>query len=243
MTFPPEAPIRWVFWRHNKWIRKSAKFWRRCRSATGGCCTRCFWKSAIRTRCVVSLVWIGSTCGSCCTGPNSRSSPYTSRTWGTNRRSSPRRETFIDGSSLFLSKERSPMNHDVVVRQKMAERYLLEELDPQQRDEFEEHLFDCSECAMDVRAGASFVEHSKRILAETTPETTRVLAPVFAPPTAGWFAWLRPAFAVPALALLLLVVGYQNLVTYPRLEQALHEPQVLPWASVNLGTWGAGGPA
>jgi len=135
------------------------------------------------------------------------------------------------------------MNHDVVVRQKMAERYLLEELDPQQRDEFEEHLFDCSECAMDVRAGASFVEHSKRILAETAPETTRVLAPVFAPPTAGWFAWLRPAFAVPALALLLLVVGYQNLVTYPRLEQALHEPQVLPWASVNLGTWGAGGPA
>src|SRR5262250_198443 len=101
----------------------------------------------------------------------------------------------------FVVPERNTMNHDVVVRQKMAERYLLEELDPQQRDEFEEHLFDCQECAMDVRAGASFVEQSKAILAEGAPETTRVFAPVFTPPKAGWFAWLRPALAAPALAL------------------------------------------
>jgi hypothetical protein len=139
----------------------------------------------------------------------------------------------------FAVPERKTMNHDVVVRHKMAERYLLEELDPQQRDEFEEHLFDCQECAMDLRAGASFVEQSKAILAETAPETAAALAPLFTPPRTGWFTWLRPAFAAPALALLLLVVGYQNLVTYPR----LHQPQVLPWASVNLGTWGAGGPA
>jgi hypothetical protein len=44
------------------------------------------------------------------------------------------------------------------------------------------------------------------------------------------------------LALLLVVVGYQNLVTYPRLQQALSRPQVLPWAPVNVGTWGSGGP-
>jgi len=135
------------------------------------------------------------------------------------------------------------MNHDVVVRQKMAERYLLDELNPEQRDEFEEHLFDCQECALDVRAGASFVEHSKAVLAETEPETTRVLVPFFAPAKAGWFAWLRPTFAVPALAVLLLIAGYQYLVRVPRFQQALRQPQVLPWASVNLGTWGAGGPA
>ena len=133
------------------------------------------------------------------------------------------------------------MNHDVVVRQKMTERYLLDELDPQQRDEFEEHLFDCRDCAEDVRAGAMFVEQSKIVLAE---ETAAAPAPALAPvrPQAGWFAWLRPAFAVPALAVLLAIVGYQNLVTYPQLQAALKQPRVLPMASVNLGTWGAGGP-
>ena len=135
------------------------------------------------------------------------------------------------------------MNHDVVVRQKMAERYLLDELDPQQRDEFEEHLFDCPGCALDVRAGASFVEQSKAVLAETEPETMRVFVTSPAPPKQGWLSWLRPVFAAPALALLLVIVGYQNFVTYPHLQQALNEPQILPYASVNLGTWGAGGPA
>ena len=132
------------------------------------------------------------------------------------------------------------MNHDLVVRQKMTERYLLDELDSQQRDEFEEHLFDCRDCAEDVRAGAMFVEQSKTVLAEN-PVPAPV--PVPTPPQPGWFAWLRPAFAVPALAVLLAVVGYQNLVTYPQLQAVLKQPQVLPMASVNLGTWGAGGPA
>lgn len=132
------------------------------------------------------------------------------------------------------------MNHDLVVRQKMTERYLLDELDSQQRDEFEEHLFDCRDCAEDVRAGAMFVEQSKIVLAEN-PVPAPV--PVPTPPQPGWFAWLRPAFAVPALAVLLAVVGYQNLVTYPQLQAVLKQPQVLPMASVNLGTWGAGGPA
>jgi hypothetical protein len=133
------------------------------------------------------------------------------------------------------------MEHEVAVRQKMTERYLLDELDPEQRDQFEEHLFECQDCAQDVRAAATFVEQSKVVLAErptVVPAGSR--APV--QPQPGWFAWLRPAFAVPALAALLLVVGYQNLVTYPKLQEAINQPQVLPWASVNVGTWGAGGP-
>ena len=129
------------------------------------------------------------------------------------------------------------MDHTAVVRQKMTERYLLDELDPELRGEFEEHFFDCSECALDVRAGAQFVAHSKTVLAER-PEPTPVRGIPNRRPV-GWFAWLRPAFAAPVLALLLAVVGYQNLVTYPHLNQ----PQVLPSASVNFGTWGAGGPA
>jgi anti-sigma factor RsiW len=128
------------------------------------------------------------------------------------------------------------MDHDEAVRTNVTERYLLEELDPDLRDQFEEHLFDCQECALDVRAAAMFVEQSKAILSERE-ETVPVRVPV--PERSGWFARLRPAFAVPVLALLLALVGYQNFVTVPRLEQAANNPKVLPWASVNVSTRGA----
>jgi anti-sigma factor RsiW len=138
------------------------------------------------------------------------------------------------------------MDHDAVVRQKITEKYLLGELDLQARDEFEEHFFDCPDCALDVQAGALFVEESKVALAEKSEPASAglaVTAPALVKP--GWLAWLRPGlrsmFAVPVMALLLAVIGYQNLVTYPQLNRELNSPQVLPWASVNVGTWGSGG--
>ena len=135
------------------------------------------------------------------------------------------------------------MDHTAVVREKMTERYLLNELDSDLRDEFEEHYFDCPECAQDVSAGYQFVEQSKVVLAERSELVPVRAIPDRARVQRGWFAWLRPAFAAPVLALLLAVVGYQNLVTYPRLQSELKRPQVLPAVSVNLGMWGAGGTA
>src|ERR1700739_2223800 len=99
----------------------------------------------------------------------------------------------------------STMDHDEAVRQKATERYLLDELDPELRDQFEEHLFDCQDWALDVRAAAMFVEQTKVILAPRSAPCA-VKHPLAATPQAGWFAWLRPAFAVPALALLLAVI-------------------------------------
>jgi Putative zinc-finger len=131
------------------------------------------------------------------------------------------------------------MDHDEVVRSKMTERYLLHELDPEQRDAFEEHFFDCQACALDVRAASMFVEQSKIVLAE---DAGKAAVPAPASVGVGWFAWLRPSFAVPALALLLVVIGYQNFVTYPQLEQAYNRPHLLPWASINTRTRGASTP-
>jgi hypothetical protein len=34
------------------------------------------------------------------------------------------------------------------------------------------------------------------------------------------------------------VIGYQNLVTYPQLRQMASSPQILPWASINVSTRG-----
>ena len=132
------------------------------------------------------------------------------------------------------------MDHDQAVRQKATERYLLNELDPGLRDEFEEHLFDCQDCALDVRAAAMFIEQSKVVLAEP-PVPAQVRVPFPVPAKVGWMGWLRPAFAVPVLALLT-VVGYQNLVTLPRMTQAINKPQVLPWTSINVSTRGASTP-
>jgi len=135
------------------------------------------------------------------------------------------------------------MDHDMVVRQKMTERYLLDELDPAARDEFEEHYFDCKECALDVRAGALFVEQSKVVLAEEPqPVAAGLPATASVPAIPRWPTWFRPAVVVPVMVLLLAVIGYQNLIIYPQLEQAFNSPQVLPWASVNVGTYGSEGP-
>ena len=112
-------------------------------------------------------------------------------------------------------------------------------MDPATRDQFEEHYFDCKECARDISAGAQFVEHTKSVLAENTEPVPIPASPE--PASRGWLAWLRPAFAAPALALLLAIVGYQNLVTYPKFQSELNRPRILPAVSVNVGTWGAGG--
>jgi anti-sigma factor RsiW len=53
------------------------------------------------------------------------------------------------------------MGHDEAVRILATEKYLLGELSPELRDQFEEHLFDCQRCAFDLRATATFLDHAK----------------------------------------------------------------------------------
>lgn len=130
------------------------------------------------------------------------------------------------------------MDHAEAVQMKATERYLLNELDPEMRDQFEEHLFECQECALDVRAGAMFVEQTKAVLAEP-PIAIAAERERQAQAKPGWFAWFRPAFAIPVLAILLVVLAYQNFVTYPHLMKAANEPRVGPWGSVNVATRGA----
>jgi Putative zinc-finger len=128
------------------------------------------------------------------------------------------------------------MDHDEALRLKAPERYLLDELDPDLRDQFEEHMFGCQDCAVDVRAGAMFIEQSKVVLAET-PVASPARIPASKQP--GWFSWLRPAFAAPVLALLLAVIAYQNLVQIPHQELAANQPQAVPYTSINVSTRGA----
>jgi hypothetical protein len=132
------------------------------------------------------------------------------------------------------------MDHTEAIQLMIAEKYLLDELPPESRDEFEEHYFGCQECALDVRAGAALVDQMKLVLAEApTANQERVTIPARKP---AWMGWLRPALALPVMAVLLAVIGYQNFVTYPKLQLAANEPQVLPWASINLNSRGGNTP-
>lgn len=134
------------------------------------------------------------------------------------------------------------MDHDAAARQNMTERYLLNELDPQARDEFEEHYFDCQKCAADVHAAALFVEESKAVMQldekkSPVPEASTA-SPLRRPlPHAGWFGWLRPVFVVPAFALLVAVIGYQDWANR-HLQEAANSPQVLASAVVNVNVRG-----
>src|SRR5437868_2190460 len=98
------------------------------------------------------------------------------------------------------------MDHSVAI-QFGAERYLLGQLSPEERDEYEEHYFGCCECAEDVRLTAAFLDNSQPLLRR--PDAKREAA---APLGAGLLAWLwpMPAGAMAAVALLVGVVGYQN---------------------------------
>ena len=127
------------------------------------------------------------------------------------------------------------MNHDEAVQLMGTEKYLLNELSPELREEFEAHFFECAECANDVRAGAVFVEQSKAVFASEAPVPWVEPAPApYAP--RSWWAWLRPAIAVPVFAALLAVIVYQN---WP----ARRSPEVLQAAYVNIGSRGATVPA
>jgi hypothetical protein len=113
------------------------------------------------------------------------------------------------------------MDHNEAVRLQAAEKYLLGELPREQHAAFEEHFFDCSACAEEMKATAAFMEGARQVSREQVSETVDAKGFVPASPTTrGWFAWLRPAFAVPVFAALLLFIGYQNGVTIPNLKQA-----------------------
>lgn len=107
------------------------------------------------------------------------------------------------------------MDHNQAIDGKFTERYLLGELTPAQRDQFEDHFFDCASCADDVQTGAVFVDNARALLREgpISEEAATSSKP-------GAFARYGLPFQSAALGfvVLLCVMGYQNVVTIPGLK-------------------------
>ncbi len=119
-----------------------------------------------------------------------------------------------------------------------VERYLLRELSGTALESFEEHLFECPECAADVKAGLAFLDAARMELraparvAKPEVKSTRSWASRFASP------WVLG----PALAACLLILGVQTFVVQPHLRSELarlESPAVLnPLVLANAGARG-----
>ena len=132
------------------------------------------------------------------------------------------------------------MDHKTAERTMAVERYLLDEIGPEEKDAFEEHFFSCDECAREIKTGAAFMTHAKDSLKrDNEAKRAAGLPHRVEPHRREWFAWLRPAFAVPAMALMLGVLVFQNLVQFPAMHQsliAMNAPAVLPNADLKSGS-------
>jgi hypothetical protein len=106
------------------------------------------------------------------------------------------------------------MTHEQAVKRQAVERYLLDELSPVERSEFEEHYFDCTECAAEVEAAAVFAANARAVFSEEAGRP--------APVHSWWPEWLRPAYALGAVAaVLLLLVAYDEFLRIPGLKREL----------------------
>src|ERR1700688_2973376 len=114
------------------------------------------------------------------------------------------------------------MDHSEALKLQAAEKYVLGELSSALRDEYEEHYFDCRECAADLKAAAAFADASRAQFRSEPREVFLDKEP--APHT--WFAWLRPVVLVPALAVLAAALAYQSFVTIPRLQRGTEVPSM-----------------
>jgi hypothetical protein len=131
------------------------------------------------------------------------------------------------------------MDHQRAIDQHLVEQYLLNEMSPELREEFEEHYFGCQECAADLRAAAVFLDSAREELRKAAPASST--SPSDARPPKIKQSWLflwKEMFAVAAFATCLLVLVYQNAVVYPHLRSevaSLEKPEVLTTVSLVNG--------
>ncbi|MBZ5522671.1 MAG: zf-HC2 domain-containing protein [Acidobacteriia bacterium] len=102
------------------------------------------------------------------------------------------------------------MDHDFVIENKTAERYLLGELTDAERDAYEEHYFECPECAEELRCGAEFMHYAREVVQQEAAEQAVAFAgSTHMDPTArnNRPFWMR-AVPVGALAAVLLTACF-----------------------------------
>src|SRR5437762_14211902 len=98
------------------------------------------------------------------------------------------------------------MDHDLALKDNIAERYLLGELNEVEMEEYEEHFFSCAACAEEVKLGSEFIDHAREVFKTDFFQEPAEAAKMSTTWGRFWKSLLQPAPAF-AFALLALVGG------------------------------------
>jgi hypothetical protein len=111
------------------------------------------------------------------------------------------------------------MKHSQIEDQQIVERYIRNQLNDDQRSEFQAHFFACDECFTNLQTMERFIA-GVRDGAESGLISADLMKPVLLP---FWNRWFKPAFAITAIATLVLtaVVAWLMLVRLPELRNQL----------------------
>jgi hypothetical protein len=124
------------------------------------------------------------------------------------------------------------MDHNLASETYAAERYLLGEMPPEERDEFEEHFFSCKVCGEDVQIASVFIENARALYREREMQASPALKKAMLwrdQLRRDWIGWLRLPVTAPTFAALALaaIVCYQNAVVIPGLRNPQSVASVL----------------
>ncbi len=124
------------------------------------------------------------------------------------------------------------LDHREAVLKGYTEKYLLNELDEEQRSAFEEHFFSCPACAEDLKTTVEFLDNAGEVLREQSAR--RVSFGMNKSRLEGWLSlfWPMPAGACCAFVFVVGAVFYLAMGVVPGLQDRLEissHPQVVPW--------------
>ncbi|HLN01787.1 MAG TPA: zf-HC2 domain-containing protein [Bryobacteraceae bacterium] len=127
------------------------------------------------------------------------------------------------------------MDHETAVRIQAAERYVLEEFPPEERAAFEEHFFECPECAEGVRSASIFAANASQALKdERSKEKAKLESGRGRPNRRFW--WTLAASA--ALNVVLVAgIGLERFGSHA--TEAGIEPQFYPTVAVAAASRGS----
>ncbi|HXA20092.1 MAG TPA: hypothetical protein VN380_24155 [Thermoanaerobaculia bacterium] len=104
------------------------------------------------------------------------------------------------------------MTHEYAKTSMATERYTLDEMESAEREDFEEHFFECSRCADDIRDAAEFAAGVRtwkgKVPVQMRP--VQIPVPVPSPSRSTWLAVAASIFAVG--------LGYESLWVVPHLK-------------------------
>lgn len=126
------------------------------------------------------------------------------------------------------------MDHAEAVRSGAVERYLLGELAEQERDQYEEHVFECPQCADNLKSTVAFVENARAVLAARPHEVSGLHLAV--PASDRWRSLVGRVVPLAAAAALVLVVG-ASAIEIRRLRaelSAAEVPSAAAWSFLSV---------